>query len=187
MKFFELIVISFGVAMDAFAVSICRGLSMSKMNYKNAFITGGFFGGFQAFMPFLGYILGIQFSDYIVSFDHWVAFALLTVIGINMIKESQDNCCPIDEDAFNLKNLLVLSIATSIDALAIGVTFALLKVNISFAVMTIGIITFITSFIGVKLGHDLGSKCKSKAEILGGFILIAVGTKILLEHLGIIG
>jgi len=187
MKILELIIIGFGVAMDAFAVAVCKGLSMKKMNYKNALITGGFFGGFQALMPFLGYILCIQFADYIHALDHWIAFILLSVIGINMIKESRDSSCPVDEETFNLKNMLVLSIATSIDALAIGMTFALLKVNIYLAIMIMGIITFGTSFAGVKLGFDLGCKCKSKAELLGGFILIAVGAKILLEHLGIIG
>lgn len=187
MELLELIIVAIGVAMDAFAAAVCRGLSMKEMSYKSALITGGFFGGFQAFMPFLGYILGSQFSDYIVAIDHWLAFILLSVIGLNMIKEAKDNCCPIYEETFNLKNLIVLSIATSIDALAIGITFALFKVNIFFAMVIIGIITFVTSFIGVRLGNGLGSRCKVKAEVLGGFILIFMGTKILLGHLGIIG
>ncbi|SDX13760.1 manganese efflux pump MntP [Tepidimicrobium xylanilyticum] len=187
MKIFELIVIGFGLAMDAFAVAVCKGLSMEEMDYKNALVTGGFFGGFQALMPFVGYILCIQFSVYIKALDHWIAFILLFIIGIKKIKESRDNSCPMSEEAFSLKNMLVLSIATSIDALAIGITFALLKVNIYMAVTIIGIITFSTSCIGVKLGYDLGCKFKSKAEVLGGLILIVVGTKILLEHLGIMG
>lgn len=187
MKILELIVIGIGLSMDAFAAAICKGLSMKKMNYKNALLTGGFFGGFQAFMPLLGYILGSQFSNYIVDIDHWIAFILLAAIGINMIKESREKCCPIDEETFNLKNMLVLSIATSIDALAVGITFALLNVSIYLAVIIIGIITFATSFTGVKLGHTLGVRCKSKAEMLGGFILIGIGIKILLEHMGIIG
>jgi len=187
MKILELIVVGFGLSMDAFAAAVCKGLSMKKMSYKNAFVTGSFFGGFQALMPLLGYILGNQFSNYITEFDHWIAFALLSIIGINMIKESRESCCPIEEETFNLKNMLVLSIATSIDALAVGITFALLDVSICLAVIIIGVITFAISCTGVKLGHVLGSKCKSKAEILGGFILIGIGIKILLEHIGIIG
>jgi putative Mn2+ efflux pump MntP len=171
--------------MDAFAVSICKGLSMKKMSYKNAVITGCFFGGFQALMPLLGYLLGKQFEKYIVSIDHWIAFILLSIIGINMIKESR-NTCEIPDDSFNIKSMTLLALATSIDALAIGVTFAFLQVNIIPAVAMIGIITFSFSFAGVKIGNLFGAKFQSKAETVGGAILIAMGLKILLEHLGII-
>lgn len=179
----ELVIIGIGVSMDAFAVAICKGLSMKKMSYKNAVITGYFFGGFQALMPFIGYILGTQFKDYIVSIDHWLAFILLLIIGINMIKES-NNTCDISNEPFNVKDMTLLALATSIDALAIGVTFAFLEVNIIPAILTIGIITFIFSFIGVKIGNIFGVKFQSKAETIGGIILIGMGVKILLEHLG---
>jgi putative Mn2+ efflux pump MntP len=182
----ELLIIAVGLSMDAFAVAVCKGLSVCKLNYKNALTTGCFFGGFQALMPLLGYLLGTQFKDYIISFDHWFAFALLSIIGINMIKESRsesEKC----NDSFSLKNMTLLSVATSIDALAVGVTFAFLQVNIAYAATFIGITTFIFSFLGVNIGNAFGSKFKSKAEIAGGVILIAMGIKILLEHLGIIG
>jgi putative Mn2+ efflux pump MntP len=181
----ELLIIAVGLSMDAFAVAICKGLSMKKMSYKNAVITGFFFGGFQALMPLLGYLLGKQFKDYIVSIDHWIAFILLSVIGINMIKESR-NTCEIPDDSFDIKGMTLLALATSIDALAIGVTFAFLQVEIIPAVAMIGIITFTFSFAGVKIGNLFGAKLQSKAEITGGVILIAIGLKILLEHLGII-
>jgi len=186
MKTIELIIIAVGVSMDAFAVAICKGLSMSKMSYKSAIITGCFFGGFQGIMPFIGYILGSQFKDYIVAIDHWIAFVLLSAIGINMIKEAKHEHCPVDHYSFCFKSMLILAVATSIDALAIGITLAVLDVNIVTSVITIGIITFIFSFIGVRIGNILGAKWKSKAELVGGSILIAMGAKILLEHLGII-
>jgi Predicted membrane protein len=181
----ELLIIAVGLSMDAFAVAICKGLSMCKMSYKKAAITGGFFGGFQAFMPLIGFLLGTSFKEYIVSFDHWIAFVLLVIIGINMIKESKEEC-EIVEDTIDIKNMLMLSLATSIDALAIGVTFAFLQVSIVPAICIIGITTFIFSFFGVKIGNVFGEKYKSKAEITGGIILIAMGIKILLEHLGVI-
>jgi putative Mn2+ efflux pump MntP len=192
----ELFIIAVGLSMDAFAVAICKGLSMNKMSYKNAVTAGLFFGGFQALMPLIGYMLGNQFSRYITSFDHWIAFVLLLLIGLNMIKESRekksectDQGCGSDgkEDSFSLKNMTVLAIATSIDALAIGVTFAFLKVNIVSAVTFIGIVTFIFSFLGVKIGNVFGAKFESKAELAGGIILVAMGLKILFEHLGFIG
>ncbi|MGE5474164.1 MAG: manganese efflux pump MntP family protein [Ignavibacteriales bacterium] len=185
MRASELLIIAIGLSMDAFAVAICKGLSMQKMSYKNAVKTGFFFGGFQALMPLIGYILGTQFKAYITSIDHWIAFALLSLIGFKMISESRSEHEKFD-DSFSLKNMTVLSIATSIDALAIGITFAFLQVDIVFAVSIIGITTFVLSLIGVKIGNVFGAKFKSKAEIAGGIILIAMGIKILLEHLGFI-
>lgn len=185
MESIELLIIAVGLSMDAFAVAVCKGLSMKKMNYKNAIITGGFFGGFQAVMPLIGYLLGTQFKDYITSIDHWIVFVLLAIIGMKMIKESQSTC-PISDDSFNLKNITVLALATSIDALAVGVTFAFLQVDIISAIVIIGIITFAFSFIGVKVGNIFGTKFKSKAEIVGGIILIGMGIRILFEHLNII-
>ena len=178
----ELLVIAIGLSMDAFAVSICKGLSMRKMNWKNAVLAGIYFGGFQSLMPLLGYFLGSRFKDYIVSVDHWIAFILLAIIGISMIKESRESDEEIN-DSFDFKTMLVLAIATSIDALAIGVTFAFLSVNIVPAVSFIGVITFTLSVIGIKIGNVFGSKFKSKAELAGGFILIIMGIKILIEHL----
>jgi putative Mn2+ efflux pump MntP len=179
----ELLIIAIGLSMDAFAVAICKGLSMQKMNYKHAVVTGCFFGGFQAVMPLIGYLLGTQFKDYITSIDHWIAFILLSVIGFNMIRESRNERCENVGNSFNLKNMMVLSLATSIDALAIGVTFAFLQVNIIPAVSMIGITTFIFSFFGVKIGNVFGARFKSKAELAGGIILIVMGIKILVEHL----
>jgi len=181
----ELLIIAVGLSMDAFAVAICKGLAMCKMSYKKAVITGCFFGGFQALMPLLGFLLGTSFKQYIVSFDHWIAFGLLVIIGINMIRESKE-ACEIGEDNIDIKNMLMLSLATSIDALAIGVTFAFLHVNIIPAISIIGLTTFIISFLGVKIGHVFGEKYKSKAEIAGGLILIVMGFKILFEHLGLL-
>lgn len=186
MGFLELFVISVGLSMDAFAVAICKGLCMRKINYKNAIIIGCFFGGFQGIMPLIGYFLGIQFKDSITSFDHWIAFVLLSLIGINMIRESLNKdeiSCEVIDASLNLKNMTVLSFATSIDALAIGVTFAFLQVNIISAVSVIGITTFILSIVGVIIGNLFGTKFKSKAELAGGIILIIMGLKILLEHL----
>lgn len=182
MGFLELFVIAVGLSMDAFAVAICKGLTMQKMNYKNAIITGCFFGGFQSLMPLVGYLLGTRFKDYITSFDHWIAFALLCLIGINMINESRKKCEPVGE-SFDLKNMTVLALATSIDALAVGITFAFLQVEIFQAVTIIGIITFVLSFIGVKIGFIFGSRYKSKAELVGGLILVIMGIKILIEHI----
>ncbi len=187
MPTWELLIIAVGLSMDAFAVSICKGLSMSEMNYKNAMTAGCFFGGFQALMPILGYILGIQFRTYITSLDHWIAFVLLAGIGLKMIKESYNPECPASPDnSFSIKNITALAIATSIDALAVGITFAFLDVDILHAASIIGIITFIISFAGVKIGNAFGMLFQSKAEIVGGGILVAIGLKILLEHLGLI-
>lgn len=181
----ELILIAVGLAMDAFAVSVCKGLSMSKMEWKKAVIIGLYFGGFQALMPLIGYVLGVGFEDKIKSLDHWIAFILLVFIGINMIKEAFETKEE-SNDKIDFKTMIILAIATSIDALAVGVTFAFLNVNIMLAISLIGIITFIISMIGVKIGNVFGDKYETKAELAGGFILIFLGTKILLEHLGIL-
>lgn len=183
----ELFLIAVGLSMDAFAVSVCKGLSVRQLNSKHYIITGVWFGGFQALMPAIGYLLGSTFESYITSFDHWVAFVLLLLIGANMIKEGLSKDDEEVNDSFSFKSMLVLAVATSIDALAVGITFALLPdVNIIAAVLFIGVITFVLSAIGLKIGNIFGLKYKSKAEIAGGIILILIGTKILLEHLGII-
>ena len=182
----ELFILAIGLSMDAFAVAICKGLSVQKLEIKHMLIVGAYFGGFQALMPAIGYLLGSQFEHLIVSVDHWIAFFLLLFIGGNMIKESRETDVEDLDDDFGFKTMLLLAIATSIDALAVGVTFAFLRVDIVAAVLFIGCITFICSAIGVKLGNVFGAKYKSKAELAGGVILILIGTKILLEHLGIL-
>ena len=170
--------------MDAFAVSVCKGLAMPKCTFKKAAIVGLWFGGFQALMPAIGYVLGAQFQETIASIDHWIAFVLLALIGGNMIHEALDNDEEEADASLNVKTMFLLAVATSIDALAIGITFAFLKVNIIPAVCFIGIVTFIISFAGVKIGNVFGARYKNKAEIVGGIILILLGLKILLEHLG---
>lgn len=182
----ELLLIAIGLAMDAFAVSVCKGLSMKKMNWKNACIIGGYFGFFQGFMPLIGYILGISFEERISSIDHWIAFILLAYIGIKMIKEALEKNEESINDSVDIKTMLILAIATSMDALAVGVTFAFFEVNILFAIILIGIITFMLSVLGVKIGNKFGDKYESKAEVAGGVILILMGIKILIEGLGII-
>lgn len=225
MGLLELFILAVGLSMDAFAVSICKGLALPKINLKSAGIVGLWFGAFQALMPLIGYLLGVNFREYIVSVDHWIAFILLALIGGNMIKEalSDDNeeeseirnlkrggegtidgyslelssISPTGQIALSRQNnelkeilgfktMLLLAIATSIDALAMGVTFAFLNVNIIPAISFIGIVTFTFSAVGVKIGNVFGLKYKSKAEIVGGIILILLGCKILIEHLGII-
>ena len=198
MSLIELFILAVGLSMDAFAVAICKGLSLRKVSLKECTKVGLYFGGFQAGMPLIGYFLGVQFKDYITSIDHWIAFILLSFIGINMIREAMDK--DEDESIVNLaeaavgeeevnelgfKNMVMLAIATSIDALAVGVTFAFLQVDIVPAVLFIGIVTFALSAIGVKIGNVFGTKYKSKAEAAGGIILILIGLKILFEHLGI--
>ena len=185
LKLIELFLIAVGLSMDAFAVSVCKGLSMQKASLKKAIIVGAYFGIFQAAMPALGYLLGIQFADKIEAFDHWVAFALLVIIGINMVKESLSKEEEKADDSLQVKVMLVLAIATSIDALAVGISFAFLHVDILPAVTFIGITTFCLSVAGVKIGNVFGSRYKSKAELVGGIILILIGLKILLEHLGV--
>ena len=182
----ELFLLAVGLSMDAFAVSICKGLALGRVRFKQMLIVGLWFGGFQALMPAIGYFLGAQFQEYIVNIDHWVAFILLSFIGINMIREALGDEEETDGN-LGFKAMLMMAIATSIDALAVGITFAFLKVQIFFAVLFIGLTTFIISTCGVKIGNIFGLKYKAKAEFLGGAILIALGVKILLEHLGIIG
>lgn len=185
----ELFLIAVGLSMDAFAVAICKGLNMRKINYKHTVVIAAFFGGFQGLMPLIGWILGKQFEQYITSFDHWIAFILLAFIGGQMIREAlkkEDEESKID-DSLNIKELFMLAIATSIDALAVGITFALIpNTNIWISIILIGIITFVFSIIGVFIGNKFGSRFKSKAEFAGGVILILIGAKILLEHLELI-
>ena len=182
----ELLAIGIGLAMDAFAVAVCKGLSMKKMNWKSAIIIALYFGIFQAIMPIIGYFLGTTFSSFVENIDHWIAFILLAFIGGNMIKESTDDEVEKRNDKVDVKTMLILAVATSIDALAVGITFAFFKINIGLAVAIIGSITFLLSIIGVKIGNKFGDKFQNKAELTGGIILIIIGLKILLEHLGII-
>ena len=170
--------------MDAFAVSVCKGLAMPKITLRRTFIVGAWFGGFQALMPAVGYVLGVQFRDKITAVDHWIAFLLLGVIGANMIKEALSGECENESDSLDVRTMFLLAVATSIDALAVGITFAFLKVHIIAAVSFIGVTTFAISAAGVKIGNVFGTKYKSKAELAGGIILILLGIKILLEHLG---
>ena len=187
MGLIELFLIAVGLSMDAFAVSVCKGLAMPKCTFKKAAIVGLWFGGFQALMPAIGYILGAQFQEAIASIDHWIAFVLLALIGGNMIHEALDNDEEEADASLDVKTMFLLAVATSIDALAIGITFAFLKVSIIPAICFIGIVTFIISFAGVKIGNVFGARYKNKAEIVGGVILILLGLKILLEHLGFLG
>lgn len=180
---FELLFLAVGLSMDAFAVAICKGLSMQHFNKKHAAIIALYFGTFQALMPAIGYLLGSRFQQSITAYDHWIAFLLLSLIGGNMIKESFDHETETSSPSIHFKEMLILAIATSIDALAVGVTFAFLQVSLIPAVSTIGIITFVISVLGVKVGNVFGTKYKSKAEFAGGLILIGIGGKILIEHL----
>lgn len=189
MGFLELFLIAVGLSADAFSVAVCKGLNMRKLNLKHAYIIALFFGVFQAVMPLIGYFLGTSFSSYIESFDHWIAFALLAFIGGKMVIETireKDGEEEEKTDSLNIGELTVMAIATSIDALAVGITFAFLKVNIIPSVLLIGVTTFALSLGGVLIGNRFGAKYKSKAELAGGIILILIGVKILLEHLGII-
>ena len=181
----ELFFIGVGLSMDAFAVAVCKGLNMRRIDKGQSFLIALFFGGFQALMPFLGWALGKQFEQYITDFDHWIAFGLLVYIGGKMAWEalhSDGDACPAN---FSLKELLILAVATSIDALAVGITFAFLQVTIGAAVAIIGCTTFALSILGVLIGNRFGSRYKQRSELVGGIILILIGTKILLEHLGI--
>ena len=187
MNLFELFLVAVGLSMDAFAVSICKGLAMKKISLSKAAIVGLWFGGFQAGMPLIGYFLGKQFENYITFIDHWIAFILLSLIGLSMIREALSKEEEKADDSLAVKTMFLLAVATSIDALAIGVTFAFLQVLILPAITFIGVITFLFSVVGVKVGNVFGIKYKSKAEIAGGVILIAMGLKILLEHLGFLG
>lgn len=185
MNLAELFILAVGLSMDAFAVSICKGLSLVKIKVKHMCIAGLWFGGFQALMPLIGYFLGSFFADMITKYAHWIAFILLLILGANMIKEALGDEEKVDA-SMDVKNMFLLAIATSIDALAVGVTFAFLQVNIIPAVSFIGVVTFVCSALGVKIGSIFGSKYQSKAEICGGVILILIGLKVLLDGLGIL-
>ncbi|NCC90594.1 MAG: manganese efflux pump [Spirochaetia bacterium] len=185
----ELLLVSVGLAMDAFAVSLCKGLRMRKINYSQAFVIALFFGFFQAAMPLLGWLLGMQFERYITAVDHWIAFILLSIIGSKMLYDSltEDPSCPVETvTRLDLRELLLLSIATSIDALAVGITLAFLKTDIFLSVSMIGVVTFLLCLAAVAIGNRFGNRLQSKAGILGGVVLILIGLKILLSHLGII-
>ncbi len=187
MGIFELFILAVGLSMDAFAVSVCKGLAMDKCNFKSAAVCGVWFGGFQALMPLLGYLAGYQFKKYITFIDHWIAFFLLLIIGVNMIRESFLKEEEEEDDSLGVKTMFLMALATSIDALAVGVTFAFLPdTNIVAAVLFIGVVTFCLSVAGAKIGNVFGVRYKGKAEFTGGVILILLGTKILLQHLGIL-
>ena len=185
MSYAELLILAVGLSMDAFAVAVCKGLSVKKLKFSQMLITGTYFGFFQALMPLVGYMLGKQFESLITDIDHWVAFALLVIIGVNMIRESRIDDDELN-DMFTPRIMLPLALATSIDALAVGITLAFLRVDIVSSVSFIGIITFVLSSVGVKLGNLFGSRYKSISEVIGGIVLIAIGAKILLEHLGLV-
>lgn len=186
MMAFELLIIAIGLSMDAFAIAICKGLSVQQLKTKHMVITGLWFGGSQAIMPLIGYLLGNSFYEVIASVDHWISFALLLLIGVNMIRESREESKPLDA-SFSAKVMFPLAIADSIDALAVGVAFAFQKTPIVQAVIIIGITTFLFSCLGVKIGNQFGAKYKSKAEFTGGIVLIVMGCSMLLQDLGLIG
>lgn len=186
MSVIDIFLIAVALSMDAFAVSICKGLSVQKVKPRHVLTAGIYFGGFQALMPLVGFLLGFKFEHFIVSIDHWIAFVLLGIIGGNMIKEALSGEEDEVNDSFSFRTMLPLAVATSIDALAVGISFAFLGVDIVTAALLIGVTTFVLSGIGVFVGNIFGSKYKSKAELVGGVVLILIGLKILLEHLGII-
>ena len=186
MGLLEIFFIGVGLAMDAFAVSVCKGLSMKMLDWKKAIIIALYFGIFQAGMPVIGYFLGSTFENLVTKVDHWIAFILLAAIGANMIKETFSNETEDENDNADFKTMIVLAIATSIDALAVGITFAFFEINLLLAILIIGVTTFAISLLGVKIGNKFGSKYESKAEIAGGVVLILMGLKILLEHLGVL-
>ena len=186
MSIWELFLIAVGLSMDAFAVSVCKGLSAGRVRLGHALTAGIWFGGFQALMPFLGWLLGSRFQSFITSIDHWIAFLLLGLIGANMVRESRSQEEEEVGASFAPKAMLPLAVATSIDALTVGITFAFLRVNIYWAITLIGVTTFVLSAIGVKAGGIVGERGKSRAELAGGLVLILMGCKILVEHLGLI-
>ena len=191
MGFIELFLVGVGLSMDAFAVSICKGLGMKRLNMKQALVIGLFFGGFQALMPFLGWALGTQLADFITPIDHWIAFILLAVIGGKMLLDAfrggeEGEAGEAKDARLDMRELLMLAIATSIDALAVGITFAFLGVDIVSAIVVIGLTTFVISVAGVAVGHAFGARYEKGATIVGGVVLILIGLKILLEHLGVI-
>lgn len=187
MDLLSLLLLAVGLSMDAFAVSICKGLAVGKVKAKHMCVVGAWFGGFQALMPTVGYLLGTRFEKYITAVDHWIAFVLLMLIGANMIREALSKDEEEEADAsLSFKTMFLMAVATSIDALAVGITFAFLQVNIVPAALTIGATTFLISAIGVKVGSVFGLRYKKRAEIAGGVILCLLGVKILLEHLGVL-
>jgi len=186
MSYIEVLLIAIGVASDAFAMAICKGLSIKKISLKSILTIGLYFGIFQGIMPLIGYFLGITSENLISKIDHWIAFILLLFIGLNMIRESLSKEKEEVNDKIDFKSMILISIATSIDALAVGITFAYLKVNLLTSILTIVITTFILSSIGVKIGNKFGDKYEQKAKLIGGIILIFIGIKILLEHLNIL-
>ena len=191
MGFVEVFLIGVGLSMDAFAVAVCKGLCMKRLDVRQALVIALLFGGFQALMPLVGWVLGRQFEAYITAVDHWIAFVLLAIIGGKMLWEAfhedeEDAACPAEAFRLDLKELTMLAVATSIDALAVGITFAFLQVDIAPSVATIGVTTFVLSAIGVAAGHFFGARFEKPASIVGGVVLILIGCKILLEHLGII-
>ena len=194
MGFVELFLLGVGLSMDAFAVAVCKGLGMHRISYKHAVIIALFFGGFQALMPLIGWALGTQFESFVTPVDHWIAFVLLAFIGGKMLwdafheeKDDEDGCgCDKTDGCLDLRELTLLAVATSIDALAVGITFAFLQVDIVPAIVTIGITTFVLSLVGVIVGNQFGSRFERPATIAGGVVLILLGVKILLEHLGIL-
>lgn len=187
MQFWELILMAAALSMDAFAVAVCKGLATPKLTWKHMAVVGIWFGGFQALMPVIGYFLGTAFKAYIEAVDHWVAFVLLAIIGLGMIKATLSKSDEPADASLSFKTMLVMALATSIDALAVGVTFAVLEVQVAFAVAVIGVCTFVLSALGVKLGNVFGVRYKSKAEFAGGAILLFLGLKLLLSHLGVLG
>ena len=188
MGFLELLLLAVGLSMDAFAVSVCKGLSVKRAGLKESAICGTWFGGFQALMPLIGFFLGSLFAEAIKAFDHWVAFGLLIIIGINMLKEAFSQECDCENNGdMSVKTMFVMAVATSIDALAVGISLAMAgEVNIFVAVLLIGVTTFLLSGVGVKIGNLFGNRFEKKAQIAGGVILIALGLKILLEHMGVL-
>lgn len=184
MAVFEIFLLAVSLAMDAFAVSICKGLKTRKVQWNHMVLSGLWFGGFQALMPLLGYYFGLAFQKYIVAFDHWIAFLLLVLIGLNMVKESRSQDEEDVSDSFAVKSMFLMAVATSIDALAVGVTFGFMgNIDIVPAIAIIGVTTFVIAMVGTKIGCICGEKLKSQAELLGGLILIGLGVKILIEHL----
>ena len=192
MSYLDLIITAIALSMDAFAISICKGLATSRVKLKHSLISGAWFGGFQGLMPLIGFLVGSFFAVYVTAVDHWIAFALLGLLGFNMLKEAlfdkdeDECCCNSKENEFGFKIMLTMAVATSIDALAVGINYAFMNLNtreIIFAVSAIGVITFVLSGIGVKVGAVFGAKFKKPAEIAGGVILIGMGIKILIEHL----
>ena len=186
MSFIDIFLIAVALSMDAFAVSVCKGLSVQKVGARHVLTVGVYFGGFQALMPVLGFLLGFKFEAFITNVDHWIAFVLLGVIGGGMIKQAMSGEDDKLDDSFSFKTMLPLALATSIDALAVGISFAFLGVNIITAALLIGVTTFVLSGAGIVVGNVFGAKYKSKAELAGGAVLILIGLKILLEHLGVV-